>query len=89
MGGPNIKTRTLDGWPQKTTDHIAAFQPIITDFVQSTKGSTNALDPSTTGGHPMGGRIQNINRAYADGHVVTVPASQIQWQEYGNQYSFY
>src|ERR1022692_2373000 len=83
--GLSIQTRTKDGWPQKSSDRVASFQPIITDLLINL-GSTNVLDSKTLLGHPQNGKFKNMNRTYADGHVETVNASQIIWQNFGNEY---
>jgi prepilin-type N-terminal cleavage/methylation domain-containing protein len=88
LGGLSIQTRALDGWPRKTTDRVAGFQPIVTDLTINVT-SMNATDSRTMLGHQQNGKLKNMNRTYADGHVETANVSQIQWQNFGNEYAFY
>jgi hypothetical protein len=88
LGGLSIQTRTQDGWPRKSTDRVASFQPIITDLVWN-QASTNVMDSKTMLGHQQNGKFKNMNRTYTDGHVETVNASQVMWQNFGNEYTFY
>jgi prepilin-type processing-associated H-X9-DG protein len=81
-------TRTKDGWPQRLEDSTAAFQPVISDLVAA-EGTRSTNLAKAGGGHPINKRIQSVNRAYADGHVETVPAVKVQWQHSGNWTTFY
>jgi prepilin-type N-terminal cleavage/methylation domain-containing protein/prepilin-type processing-associated H-X9-DG protein len=93
------RTRTQDGWPRRLEDPVAGRQPIITDQVLAPGFMTNLAQAA--GGHPIhaslssghyqvgAGNIRSVNRAYADGHVETVPAARIVWQHAGNYTTFY
>jgi prepilin-type N-terminal cleavage/methylation domain-containing protein/prepilin-type processing-associated H-X9-DG protein len=92
-GLSGTKTRTQDGWPRRLEDAVAPSQPIISDLVAVEGFTTNLAKANSghaIGKTPLGGdNIQSINRAYADGHVETVPRSKIQWQHAGNWTTFY
>ncbi|MHB8521332.1 MAG: type II secretion system protein [Limisphaerales bacterium] len=96
-GLANTVTRTKDGWPRRSEDSVAAIQPILTDLLLTPGVAVTNLNLAY-GGHPFGGgqqdqstgkNIQSLNRAYADGHVETVPRVRIQWQHSGNYTAFY
>jgi prepilin-type N-terminal cleavage/methylation domain-containing protein/prepilin-type processing-associated H-X9-DG protein len=74
----------VGGWPSKSTDGVASFQPIVSDLCRGNTGSTNVstIDPTT--GHPFNGVMKGVNIGYADGHVQTHALPQIQWQMTGN-----
>jgi prepilin-type processing-associated H-X9-DG protein len=80
--------RIPDGWPVKTTDSIAARQPIISDYCYTGAGDTNVADVAA--GHSIGNNLRSVNVTYGDGHVETHPRAQVQWQYYGgNGTAFY
>jgi prepilin-type N-terminal cleavage/methylation domain-containing protein/prepilin-type processing-associated H-X9-DG protein len=81
-------TRTKDGWPQRLEDSVAAHQPVITDLV-ALEGMRATNLAKAGEGHRFNNRIQSVNRAYADGHVETVPSAKVQWQHSGNWTTFY
>jgi prepilin-type N-terminal cleavage/methylation domain-containing protein len=85
------QARLPNGWPLKTSDACATINPIISDYLEytnSTKLDTNVND-LTSGGHFFNGKLLNCNSTYADGHTVSVPKLQIQWQWYGNLTEYY
>lgn len=80
--------RTTDGWPTRTTDLIAARQPIISDYCYAAAADTNVFHCS--GGHSMGNTLRSVNVTFGDGHVETHPRAVVQWQYYGgNGTAFY
>ena len=72
--------RTRDGWPTKTTDRIAAVQPIITDYNSSVGQRTINVADLKAGGHQLNKTVVSINETFADGHTVTVRRALLQWQ---------
>jgi prepilin-type N-terminal cleavage/methylation domain-containing protein/prepilin-type processing-associated H-X9-DG protein len=74
----------VGGWPAKSSDATAAFQPLISDLCRGDTGSTNTstIDPAT--GHPYNQKMNGVNIGYADGHVSTHSLPAIQWQMTGN-----
>jgi prepilin-type N-terminal cleavage/methylation domain-containing protein/prepilin-type processing-associated H-X9-DG protein len=80
--------RTLEGWPEKTTDRIAGTQPFITDLAYSDVQTVNVGDLNRAG-HQISGKVSSVNAAFADGHVETHQNSRLQWQWYGNKTTFY
>jgi prepilin-type N-terminal cleavage/methylation domain-containing protein len=85
---PGTITRTKDGWPRNMTDAVAAFQPVITDLVAA-EGQRATNLAKAYGGHSYQGRVNSVNRAYADGHIESVSQARIQWQHSGNWTTFY
>ena len=81
-------TRTKDGWPRRLEDPIAALQPILSDLMAA-EGSRVTNFAKAGGGHPIGKQIQSVNKAYADGHVESVPQKHIAWQHSGNWTTYY
>ena len=81
--------RTTDGWPVRTTDLVAGFQPIISDYC-FTPGPTLQTNVDLAGaGHSYVGNLRAVNLTFTDGHVETHPRSSIQWQYFGNAAAFY
>ncbi len=81
-------SRTQDGWPTRLEDSNSALQPVITDFCLAIgQKQTNVL--KVVAGHSQGNTLLNINLAFADGHVETRSRAQMQWQQSGNQTTFY
>jgi len=98
--GSGTKTRTTNEWPVSILDLQATTEPFITDLL-TTPGSDHTV-ANAYGGHPQAGGLltsgpwqmfgrnpHSVNRAYADGHAVTVPANKIQWQHEGTFTQFY
>ena len=81
-------TRTKDGWPRRPNDQIAAFQPILSDLI-GTEGQRVTNVTKASFGHANGKQIQSVNKAFADGHVETVPSARIEWQHSGNWTTYY
>jgi prepilin-type N-terminal cleavage/methylation domain-containing protein/prepilin-type processing-associated H-X9-DG protein len=80
--------RLPDGWPAKTTDIMAARQPITSDYCYAAAGDTSVADAQA--GHAVGNSLRSLNVTYGDGHVETHPRSLILWQYIGgNGTSFY
>jgi prepilin-type N-terminal cleavage/methylation domain-containing protein/prepilin-type processing-associated H-X9-DG protein len=76
-------------WPTSLADKEVALQPILSDRLATSGGSTNV--PQTGGAHPYGGRIKSTNLLFGDGHVETHKTELIQWRYtgvygYGNFY---
>jgi prepilin-type N-terminal cleavage/methylation domain-containing protein/prepilin-type processing-associated H-X9-DG protein len=73
------------GWPVKSSDKIAARQPIISDYctVQvppASTTSTNISDISPGTAHFFGNTFSSVNVGFADGHVELHNRAKIQWQ---------
>jgi prepilin-type processing-associated H-X9-DG protein len=82
--------RTTDGWPVKTTDLIAARQPIISDYCYSSGGAGDTNVAHCLSGHSLGGLLRSVNSTFGDGHVETHQREEVQWQYYGgNGTAFY
>jgi prepilin-type processing-associated H-X9-DG protein len=82
--------RLPDGWPSKSTDKNAAVNPIISDLTGHVGISTTASSIlPTEGAHFFNGTLSSINTCYADGHVVTIPKSQIQWEYYDSDWTMF
>jgi prepilin-type N-terminal cleavage/methylation domain-containing protein/prepilin-type processing-associated H-X9-DG protein len=81
-------SRTKDGWPTRLEDSVSAYQPVITDLCLA-DGVRTTNSAKARAGHSVGGQLQNVNLAFADGHVETRPAKQVQWQQSGNWTTFY
>ena len=80
--------RLPDGWPVRTTDTIAGWQPIISDYCYTGAGDTNIAH--ALAGHSVGNSLRSVNVTYGDGHVETHSVGQIQWQySGGNGTAFY
>jgi prepilin-type N-terminal cleavage/methylation domain-containing protein len=81
MNLPNPNANEIYQWPSKTTDPNLSLVPILTDRMPTSSGDK---DPSHAGdGHPMNGKVANINILYGDCHVVSQPFSKIQWRWVG------
>jgi len=81
-------SRTQDGWPTRLEDSNSALQPVISDMCLALgQKQTNIV--KTILGHPQGNYVVNINLAFADGHVETRSRARLQWQQSGNQTTFY
>jgi len=81
---PNYCPPGCPGWPVRTSDRIAGYQPIISDLAEYNGNSTNvALIPNTEA-HFYNGGLSSINVGFADGHVDTHIPSAIHWQFTGN-----
>ena len=81
-------SRTKDGWPRRLEDPVAGLQPIISDLTAA-EGQRITNVAKAYGGHSNGKDIRSVNKAYADGHVETIPRAQIQWQHSGNWTTYY
>jgi len=81
-------TRTQEGWPRRLEDQIAALQPILSDYTAA-EGQRVTNFAKAAGGHSVGKQILSVNKAYADGHVETVPRRRIEWQHSGNFTTYY
>jgi len=81
-------SRIPDGWPTKLEDPVSAIQPVITDLCLAS-GTRTTNTSMARAGHSIGERVQNVNLAFADGHVETRPSKKIQWQQSGNWTTFY
>jgi len=85
------KARLPDGWPTKTSDRNVSVSPIISDLTDCGVVTTDpnkipefndTINSGFVSGnaHFYGGRLESVNTAYADGHVVTVKKARMQWQ---------
>jgi prepilin-type N-terminal cleavage/methylation domain-containing protein/prepilin-type processing-associated H-X9-DG protein len=75
-------------WPASMTDANASVLPILTDRA----ASLNSADPLQLGagsGHPLNGKLKNMNLLYGDGHVELHDISEVQMRFHGNYYNFY
>ncbi len=81
-------SRTKDGWPTRLEDQAATLQPVITDLCLA-EGTKNTNSLNARAGHSISSKVQSVNLAFADGHVETRNAKQIQWQQSGNWTTFY
>jgi len=81
-------TRTPDGWPSRLEDSVSTRQPVITDLCLS-QGHNNTNVVNARAGHSIGAMVQNVNLAFADGHVETRNNKQLLWQQSGNWTTFY
>jgi prepilin-type processing-associated H-X9-DG protein len=78
---------TGNPWPLHASDKWAGSNPILTDtcFYGNygvTGGFVSTWDKAAgkqSGGHPYGGKIQNVNLLYADGHVILHNSRQFIW----------
>jgi prepilin-type N-terminal cleavage/methylation domain-containing protein/prepilin-type processing-associated H-X9-DG protein len=71
------------GWPQKTSDGVAATVPFMTDLAEYVGNSTNIyLIPNNTA-HFYNGALSSINLAFVDGHVEQHTPATIRWQMTG------
>ncbi len=72
-------------------DQNAATMPILTDRAASptTGGSPDPLALGGGSGHPLNGKLKNMNLLYGDGHVELSDISLIQMRYQGNYYNFY
>ena len=81
-------SRTTDGWPTRLEDPVSALQPVITDLCLAS-GTRNTKLSDIRAGHSINNQVQNINLAFADGHVETRPQKKLQWQQSGNWTTWY
>jgi prepilin-type N-terminal cleavage/methylation domain-containing protein/prepilin-type processing-associated H-X9-DG protein len=72
-----------EGWPAKTTDRSATLHPIATDLAYQLAGPPNVS--KLTLGHPLNGKVNSINKAFADGHVESVSPSKMKLQMVSSQ----
>jgi len=78
------------GWPLKTSDRVAGYQPIVTDLAEfngnaSTFTHNQGLAVIPKGdAHFYNGALSSINVGYADGHVDLHTPPAINWQFTGN-----
>ncbi|HEX5400568.1 MAG TPA: prepilin-type N-terminal cleavage/methylation domain-containing protein [Verrucomicrobiae bacterium] len=82
-----INTNSMT-WPTRLTDPQLNDMPILTDRA----ASLTTPDPTQLGGgagHPLNGRLANMNLLYGDGHVELHDISLVQMEFHGNYYNFY
>ncbi|MFO1478287.1 MAG: prepilin-type N-terminal cleavage/methylation domain-containing protein [Verrucomicrobiota bacterium] len=79
--------RDTNGWPRRLEDRVAGLQPIISDYCVAAGVQTNT--DAMSAGHSIGNKVQNVNAAYADGHVETRNRAKIEWQYSGVDSAFY
>lgn len=75
-------------WPASMTDANASQMPVLTDRAASLT-SADPLQLGGGGGHPLNGKLKNMNLLYGDGHVELHDISEVQMQFHGNYYNFY
>jgi prepilin-type N-terminal cleavage/methylation domain-containing protein/prepilin-type processing-associated H-X9-DG protein len=78
------------GWPFKSSDRIAGYQPIVTDLAEFNGDASKfthdkglASIPKTEA-HFYNGALSSVNVGYADGHVDLHAPTAINWQFTGN-----
>jgi prepilin-type processing-associated H-X9-DG protein len=84
---------TGNPWPLHSSDKWAATNPIMTDMCfYGNPGQIGGFVSTwvkaagkQSGGHPYGGKIQNVNLLYLDGHVVVHNANQFIWTWFNHQ----
>jgi competence protein ComGC len=84
---------TGNPWPLHSSDKWAATNPIMTDTLfyggyGQTGGFVSTWGKGAgkqSGGHPYGGKIQNVNLLYLNGRVVVHNANQFIWTWYNHQ----
>jgi len=77
-------------WPSKPEDQGAATTPIMSDRVVGTLSDSEVTKMNGANqGHPTGGKVQNGNLLFGDGHVETRQASKMKWRWRANYTSFY
>ena len=75
-------------WPRSMADQNAASLPILTDRA----ASLDNPDPLALGagsGHPLNGKLKNMNLLFGDSHVELHDISEVQMNFHGNYYNFY
>ena len=72
-------------------DASASSMPILTDRAASpvTGGSPDPLALGAGGGHPLNGKLKNMNLLFGDAHVELHDISDVQMRYQGNYYNFY
>ena len=94
---PCSPVNTCPGWPVKTSDKCAGYQPIISDMAETPAGSTavSQLSPNIGGSPLLGnahffdGALDSINVGFADGRVETHNRANISWQYTAQSTTFY
>jgi len=78
------------GWPLKSSDRVAGYQPIITDLAEFNGDASKYNHNQSLAVIPKGdahfynGALSSINVGYADGHVDLHNPPAIDWQFTGN-----
>ena len=78
------------GWPLKSSDRIAGYQPVITDLAEYNGDASKFTYAQDIAAIPKGdahffnGALSSINVGHADGHVDLHNPAAIQWQFTGN-----
>lgn len=75
-------------WPTSLTDKQVNDLPILTDRAASLT-SPNPLLLGNGSGHPLNGKLRNMNLLFGDGHVELHDISLIRMEYFGNYYNFY
>jgi prepilin-type N-terminal cleavage/methylation domain-containing protein/prepilin-type processing-associated H-X9-DG protein len=88
---PYIATNNPPTWPASMSAQNAASMPILTDRAASpvSGGSPDPLLLGAGSGHPLTGKLKNMNLLFGDGHVELNDISLIQMRYLGNYYNFY
>jgi prepilin-type N-terminal cleavage/methylation domain-containing protein/prepilin-type processing-associated H-X9-DG protein len=85
---PVNPTNNPPTWPSSMSDQNAASLPILTDRAAS-QDNPDPLALGAGSGHPLTGKIKNMNLLFGDGHVELNDISLIQMRFHGNYYNFY
>jgi len=78
------------GWPLKSSDRVAGYQPVITDLAEYNGDASKFTHDKDLAVIPEGdahfynGALSSINLGYADGHVDLHNPVAVQWQFTGN-----
>jgi prepilin-type N-terminal cleavage/methylation domain-containing protein/prepilin-type processing-associated H-X9-DG protein len=88
-GGSLYPVSATNTWPSSATDPGAGLQPILSDRLATSGGSTDLAEAG--GGHRSGQKLLSVNLLFSDGHVETRKALQVRWRYtgvygYGNFY---
>ena len=79
-------TPNTNPWPTSLADPQVSKRPILSDRLPSQQPNPALLGAV---GHPVNGKLKNLNILWGDGHVELHQAAQVQMQFFGNYYNFY
>ncbi len=75
-------------WPASMTAPNASQLPILTDRAAS-QANPDPFQLGGGSGHPLNGKLKNMNLLFGDCHVELHDISEVQMQFHGNYYNFY
>jgi prepilin-type N-terminal cleavage/methylation domain-containing protein/prepilin-type processing-associated H-X9-DG protein len=75
-----LTTRLKTRWPSQMSDTTISTRPILSDWITGSKATSGDSFSTASGAHAFGGKIRNVNSAYADGHVVTHSSPNLKWE---------